>query len=190
MEVWKKLNNNTAAYAGNKTDKPPKWFDAIIPHTCKTSHLTEVNSTDAVSNSVQGRRPTHHAHDVWDHQQYRTGHPRFGRQTHLGDDIFGICFTKRTPILSLRLSCVKEKAHPLPSFTHMKCHLTREVVHAAWVHETQSVSHRFGTQDTLACDWTDPSVGQSGGHDASWFAGHLDGAELRAKRDYESCIRL
>lgn len=43
-------------------------------------------SPDAVSNSVEWRRPTHHSHDIGDHQQYCTWHPRFGRQANLEDD--------------------------------------------------------------------------------------------------------
>lgn len=50
------------------------------------SCLTEVYSPDAVSNSVQWRRPTHDSHDVGDHQQYCTGHTGLGRQAHLGDE--------------------------------------------------------------------------------------------------------
>lgn len=49
----------------------------------------------------------------------------------------------------------------------MKSHLAREVVHATGVHEAQRVSHCLCTQDSLACDWTDPSISQSSSHDAS-----------------------
>jgi len=40
----------------------------------------------------------------------------------------------------------------------MKGKLARKVVHAARVHETESVSDGLGTEHTLACDWTDPSI--------------------------------
>lgn len=85
-----------------------KWFDAIIPLiilwrlslfkrdslNAKTqqakclscSCLTEVDSPDTVSNPVQWRRPTHHPHDVGDHQQHCTGDTRFGRQANLRDE--------------------------------------------------------------------------------------------------------
>lgn len=62
----------------------------------------------------------------------------------------------------------------------MEGHLAREVVHSAGVHETQRVAHRLGAQDALARDWTDPPVGQGGGHDAARLTGDLYGAELRA----------
>lgn len=67
--------------------------------------------------------------------------------------------------------------------THMKSHLAREVIHATGVHETQRVSYCLSAQDALACDWTDPSVGQGGSHYTSWLAGHLDGAKLWPKED-------
>lgn len=152
-------------------------------------NLTEVYSPDAVSNSVQRRGPTHHSHDVRDHQQYGAGHPRFGRHTHLGDERCGICFrstheqafpsTAQASWSRLTFIYLFYFQHTV---THMKSHLAGEVIHATRVHETQSVSHCLGTQDTLACDWADPSVGQSGGQDTSRFAGHLDGAELKTKR--------
>lgn len=62
--------------------------------------------------------------------------------------------------------------------THMEGELSREVVHAARVHQTQSVPDRLGAQHALACDWTEAAVGQSGRHDAGALAGHLDGAQL------------
>ncbi len=69
-------------------------------------------------------------------------------------------------------------AQSLLCVTHTKSHLAGEVIHATGMHETQSISHGLSAQNTLACDWTDPSVGQSGSHYASRLAGHLNGAEL------------
>lgn len=65
--------------------------------------------------------------------------------------------------------------------TDVKGELSGEVVHAAGMHQTQSVSHRLGAQDALACDWTETAVGQSRRHDAGALAGHLDGAQLEHK---------
>lgn len=62
--------------------------------------------------------------------------------------------------------------------TDVESELSREVVHAAGMHQTQSVSHRLRAQDALACDWTEAAVGQSGRHDAGALTGHLDGAQL------------
>lgn len=62
--------------------------------------------------------------------------------------------------------------------TDVESKLSREVVHAAGMHQTQSVSHRLRAQDALACDWTEAAVGQSGRHDAGALTGHLDGAQL------------
>lgn len=79
-------------------------------------------------------------------------------------------------------------AMTLPYVTHMKSHLAGEVIHATGVHETQSVAHGLGTQDTLACNWTDASIGQSGSHYTSRLAGHLDGAKLRPKESQLSTL--
>lgn len=68
--------------------------------------------------------------------------------------------------------------------THVESKLSREVVHATGMHETQGVSNRFSAQHTLACDWTNTSVGQCGGHDASWLTGHLNGAQLWQEKEY------
>lgn len=51
--------------------------------------------------------------------------------------------------------------------SHMERKLSGEVIHAAGVHETQGVANGLCAQHTLACDWTNTSVGQRGGHDAS-----------------------
>src|SRR4029434_8299102 len=58
--------------------------------------------------------------------------------------------------------------------THVEGELSREVVHATGVHETQGVPHSFGVQHTLACDWTEAAVGQRGSHDTGALARHLD----------------
>lgn len=42
--------------------------------------------------------------------------------------------------------------------THVKGKLAGEVIHATGVHETESVADGLGTEHTLACDWTDPSI--------------------------------
>lgn len=60
----------------------------------------------------------------------------------------------------------------------MEGKLSREVVHAAGVHKTQSVPHCFGAQHALASDWTEAAVSQRGGHDAGALTRHLDGAQL------------
>lgn len=71
--------------------------------------------------------------------------------------------------------------------TDVESELSREVVHAAGVHQTQSVSHRLGVQHALACDWTEAAVGQSRRHDAGALTGHLDGAQLtEADKDVEN----
>lgn len=49
----------------------------------------------------------------------------------------------------------------------MKGELAREVVHAAGVHEAEGVPHGLGTQDALACDRADATVGKGGCHDAA-----------------------
>lgn len=62
--------------------------------------------------------------------------------------------------------------------TDMESELSGEVVHAAGMHQTQSVSHRFGAQHALSCDWTEAAIGQGRRHDAGALTGHLDGAQL------------
>ena len=64
----------------------------------------------------------------------------------------------------------------------MESELSREVVHAAGVHEAQGVPYRLWAQHALACDWTEAAIGQGGRHDASAFTGHLDGAQLEKNR--------
>lgn len=51
--------------------------------------------------------------------------------------------------------------------THMEGELTREVIHAAGVHEAEGVPHGFSAQHALACDGADATVGESGCHDAA-----------------------
>lgn len=63
----------------------------------------------------------------------------------------------------------------------MEGELAGKVVHAAGVHQTQSVSHRLGAQHALACDGAEAAVGQSRRHDAGALTGHLDGAQLTRK---------
>lgn len=58
----------------------------------------------------------------------------------------------------------------------MEGELSREVVHAAGVHEAERVAHCLGAQHALACDWAEATVGKRGCHDAGALAGHLDGA--------------
>lgn len=74
--------------------------------------------------------------------------------------------------------------------TDVEGELSGEVVHAARVHQTQSVSHRLRAQHALACDWTEAAVGQGRRHDAGALAGHLDGAQLTEEglecHDHES----
>lgn len=62
--------------------------------------------------------------------------------------------------------------------TYMEGKLSREVIHAAGVHEAEGVSHGLWAQHTLACDWTEASIGQCGSHDASALTRDLDGAQL------------
>lgn len=50
------------------------------------SCLTEVYSSDTISNPVQWRRPAHHSHHIGDHQQNCTGYSWFCRQAHLWDE--------------------------------------------------------------------------------------------------------
>lgn len=71
----------------------------------------------------------------------------------------------------------------------MEGELAGEVVHAAGVHQTQSVSHRLRAQHTLACDGAEAAVGQSGRHDAGALTGHLDGAQLTSKDTEYGLIR-
>lgn len=65
--------------------------------------------------------------------------------------------------------------------TDMEGELAREVVHAAGVHQAQSVSHCLRTQHTLACDRAEAAVGQSCRHDTGTLTSHLDGAQLMRK---------
>lgn len=66
------------------------------------------------------------------------------------------------------------------SDTHVEGELSREVVHAAGVHEAERVAHRLRAQHTLTRDRAEAAVGQRGRHDAGALAGHLDGAQLAA----------
>lgn len=61
----------------------------------------------------------------------------------------------------------------------MESKLSREIIHSAGVHETQGVPHGLWGQHALACDWADATIGQGGCHDASTFAGHFNGAQLK-----------
>lgn len=73
----------------------------------------------------------------------------------------------------------------------MEGELPGEVVHAAGVHQAQSVSHRLGAQNTLSCDWTKAAIGQSRRHDAGALAGDFDGAQLTERNintDSERCF--
>lgn len=60
----------------------------------------------------------------------------------------------------------------------MESELSGEVVHAARVHETQSVSYGLGVQHTLARDWTEAAIRQGSCHHTGTFAGYLNGAQL------------
>lgn len=51
--------------------------------------------------------------------------------------------------------------------THMEGKLAREVIHATGMHETEGVAHCFSTQNALACDGTDPTIGKGGCHDTA-----------------------
>lgn len=66
------------------------------------------------------------------------------------------------------------------SDTHVEGELSREVVHAAGVHEAERVAHRLRAQHALTRDGAEAAVGQRGRHDAGALAGHLDGAQLAA----------
>lgn len=74
----------------------------------------------------------------------------------------------------------KEDESKTNSDTHVEGKLSREVVHAAGVHEAQRVAHRLRAQHTLTRDRAEAAVGQRGRHDAGTLAGHLDGAQLAA----------
>lgn len=65
--------------------------------------------------------------------------------------------------------------------THVEGKLSREVVHAAGMHEAQGVADGLRAQHALACDWTNAPVGQRGRHDASRLTRHLDGAQLEKR---------
>ena len=49
----------------------------------------------------------------------------------------------------------------------MKSKLSREVIHATGVHETERVPNGLCAQHSLACDWTDASISQRGTHHTS-----------------------
>lgn len=138
----------------------------------ENSHRAELNASDAVAQLVQGRRPAHDAHHVGHDQQDPAGDARFSRQTDLEQT------NRRSTITSPRCGAAATFGW---GDTHMEGELSREVVHAAGVHQTQSVSYRLRAQHTLACDWTETAIGQSGRHDAGALAGHLDGAQLMSK---------
>lgn len=67
----------------------------------------------------------------------------------------------------------------------MESELSREVVHAAGVHEAQRVPHGLGAQHALPSDGTEAAVSQGGGHDAGALARHLDGAQLEVDTQQE-----
>lgn len=68
----------------------------------------------------------------------------------------------------------------------MESKLSREVVHAAGVHETQRVPHCLGAQHTLAGHWAEAAVSQGGGHDAGALTRHLNGAQLEVDTEQEA----
>lgn len=80
-----------------------------------------------------------------------------------------------------KLEALEAKKIPEFLMTHMEGKLSREVVHATGMHETQGVTDSLSAQHTLACDWTNAPIGQCGSHDASWLTGHLNGAQLEQK---------
>ena len=65
--------------------------------------------------------------------------------------------------------------------TDMEGELAGEVVHAAGVHQAQSVSHSLRAQHAIAGDGAEAAVGQSRRHYTSALAGHLNGAQLMRK---------
>lgn len=134
-------------------------------------YRAELDASDAVTQLVQRRRPTHDAHDVGNHQQDPACDTRFSRQTDLKQKMKG----QRFFLDFLRVS--KQRG------THVESELPGEVVHAAGMHQTQSVPHGLRAQHALPCDWTEAPVGERRRHDAGALAGHLDGAQLtRNKR--------
>lgn len=75
-------------------------------------------------------------------------------------------------------------------FTYMESKLSREVVHAAGVHQTQGVPHRLGAQHALARDRADAAVCQGGRHDTGALAGHLNGTQLEVHTKGQLVSRL
>lgn len=145
-----------------------------------SGYRAELDASDAVAQLVERRRPAHDAHHVGNNQQNPTGHSRLSRQTHLKHKKKKLeCDSWNTQSMLLRRRD-----------TDVEGELSREVVHAAGVHQTQSVPHRLGAQHTLACDWTEAAVGQSGRHDAGALTSHLDGTQLTGGARVDKKIRI
>lgn len=132
-------------------------------------YCAELDASDTVAQLVKWRGPAHDAHHIGNNQQNPASDARFSRKPDLGE-------TRDTSITE-SLTRLREGGATATE-TDMEGELAREVVHAAGVHQAQSVSHRLGAQHTLACDGAEAAVGQSSRHDAGALAGHLDGAQL------------
>lgn len=139
-----------------------------------------MNATNAVTKSIQRWRPTHHTHDIGDHQQYSTWNTRFSWQAHLNKENQS-CNIYVTSDDSSLLLCAFKGIFFLTKGTHMEGKLSGKVVHAAGMHEAQGVSNRLGAQHMAARDWTNTPIGQCGSHDTSWLTVYLYGAQLDEK---------
>lgn len=122
---------------------------------CLCSCLTEADAPDTVSNSVQWRRPTHHSHDVGNHQQYRTRHTGFGRQAHLRDEskrLYEYAFHSQQKIkIALEGRCggrVNFSRYSRETPSDQKSRTCRT---SAWDSECFAQPRRSG----VACPWSD-----------------------------------
>lgn len=139
-------------------------------------YCAELDASDTVAQLVKWRGPAHDAHHIGNNQQNPASDTGFSRKTDLEE--------AKDKSITGSLMCLYEEGTTATE-TDMEGELAREVIHAAGVHQAQSVSHRLGAQHTLACDGAEAAVGQSSRHDAGALAGHLDGAQLmRRDRKY------
>lgn len=101
-----------------------------------------------------------------------------GRPTYSTTHNFNLTEIVNGFVFSLKLQPLDISPGVCTCETHMESELSGEVVHAARVHETQSVSYGLGVQHTLARDWTEAAIRQGSCHHTGTFAGYLNGAQL------------
>lgn len=113
-------------------------------------YCAELDASDTVAQLVKWRGPAHDAHHIGNNQQNPASDAGFSRKPDLEE-------TKDKSITG-SLTCLHEEGATATE-TDMEGELAREVIHAAGVHQAQSVSHRLGAQHALACDGAEAAVG-------------------------------